>query len=181
MPVMLAQMAGSLSDVSLYDLIFKTVLQMPQCAGGATWGCVNGIFSHDFIFGLLLPHIVLIIFIFGAAEFGPHKGLSTLLGMGIYIFIVYSGWYALFASLTLFWLALSLILSTFFFISGRIISPAKAESLAMIARKGKQKRMLKEEIRRIENQLRRPNLSPDEKAKLQEALANAQKDLRTIS
>ena len=174
--VILAQIMD-LTGLNLYDIIFRVILQMPECARDATWGCVSGVFAHDFTYGLFLPHIVLIIFIFGAAQFGAHKGMSTLLGMGIYVFIVYSGWYPLFASLTLFWLVISIVMSTFFFISGKIISPAKAETLGKLASTSKRKRMLKEEIRRIENQLRRHGIDAKERAALQTALHNAQSEL----
>ena len=78
------------AESNLYDLIFKNILQLPDCSGGANWGCVNGFFPHDFIYGLLIPHIILLIFLYIATKGIGHKGLESLLGIGAYIFIVYS-------------------------------------------------------------------------------------------
>ena len=117
------------ADLDLYNLIFKTVLQLPDCTGKATWGCVNGVFPHDFIYGLLIPHIILLIFLFIASKGIGHKGLEMLLGVGVYIFIVYSGWYPIFASLSIFWLILSIFIASFYFFWGKILHPVRSREL----------------------------------------------------
>lgn len=167
----------SSGDLNLYDLIFKTFLQLPDCMREGSWGCINGVFAHDFVYALLLPHIVLLIFIFGASRIGEHKGLATLLGIAIYIFIIYGGYYAIFASFTLFWLALSIFISAGLFIMGKIINPAKAQSIYGLIKNQRSKRVLREEIHRLENQLRQPGLGERERAAIQSELARLRVEL----
>jgi len=167
-------------DLNLYDFIFNTVLRLPECMGTQEWGCISGVFAHDFIYALLLPHIVLLIFIWGASKIGEHKGLATLLAVAIYIFIVYGGYYAFFASFTLFWLALSIFISSGLFIMGKIINPSKAQSLYGLFRGQRNKRILREEIHRLEAELRRPGLNDHERAAIQTQIATLRKQLTDL-
>ena len=132
MSVMLAQ-AISLGDLNLYDLIFKTILQLPQCTSDGTWGCINGVFAHDFIYGLFLPHIVILIFLYLGVKSVPHRGIGSLLGIGIYTFIIYSGWYALLSSLTIFWIILTIFITGFYFFFGRIFHPSRSDQIFKLA------------------------------------------------
>ncbi|UCG95727.1 MAG: hypothetical protein JSV92_01615 [archaeon] len=160
MSLMLAQTV-SLTELNLYDLIFKTILKLPQCQGDATWGCINGVFAHDFIFAFFIPHLVLLIFLFIATKGIGHKGLEALLGIGVYIFIVYSGWYAFFASLTIIWMIVSLFIASFYFFWGRIVHPTRSRELFKMgyerAKKSKEKRLTEEalisDIKYLERQL----------------------------
>lgn len=160
MSVMLAQ-AISLGGLNLYDLIFKTILQLPECTGGDGWGCINGVFAHDFIYGLFLPHIVILIFLYLGIKSVQHRGIGSLLGIGLYTFIVYSGWYAFFASLTLFWIVLTIFITGFYFFFGRIFHPARSDQIFNIAYKkakdsGERKKMertLREDILYLKKQL----------------------------
>lgn len=123
----------------LYELIFKTILQVPQCGPGGGWGCLTGNFSHDFIYALLLPHIVLLVFLYIVSRteliFQKHTGLGTLFGLGVYIFIVYSGWYAFLASWLVIWLALTIVLAFGYFFLGKIISPSLTKGRFEIGKK----------------------------------------------
>lgn len=115
--------------IDLYNLLFKVFLGMPDCGMGGGWGCITGEFTHDFIFSLFLPHVVLAVFLFIVFRNFGHAGLETLLGIGGYIFIVQMGWYPLFASLTLFWLLLVIVMGMYFFIVGKIFPPGKSGAL----------------------------------------------------
>lgn len=138
---------ASIVSFDLYDLVFKTILQLQRCTGPTEgfwsgWGCLTGEFSHDFIISFLLPHIIILIFLFLSVKSlsRHHQGLSTLLSMAIYIFIVYSGWYPLFAKLTLLWLVMSIIFSTYMFVVGKLIPPTKTEQLAKVLDKKKKEK-----------------------------------------
>lgn len=116
-------------EINLYDLIFKMFLGLSKCGPGGGWGCITGEFTHDFVFSLFLPHIVLATFLFLLFRNLGHKGLETLLGIGGYIFIVQMGFYPLFASLTLWWMLITIGLGAYFFIVAKIFPPAKSGSL----------------------------------------------------
>lgn len=118
--------------INLYDLLFKQILGLAQCTGYGKFqfGCITGGFAHDFIFGLFLPHIVLIGFFYLATKtaFG-HRGLELLFALGGYIFIVYVGWYPFFAVLTLWWLILVIGIGAFYFFWGRVIHPSRTSAM----------------------------------------------------
>lgn len=147
---MLAQV-GSLNGFNLYDLIFRTILQLPECTGDGTWGCINGVFAHDFIYGLFLPHIIILIFLYLGIKSVPHRGIGSLLGIGIYTFIIYSGWYAFFSSLTIFWIILTIFITGFYFFLGRIFHPARSDQIFNIAYKkakeGKERKKIESALR----------------------------------
>lgn len=157
MSLILSQML-SFGDSSLYDTIFKTILQLPECVGDSTWGCINGYMPHDFIYALFIPHIVLLIFLFIATKGIGHRGLESLLGIGVYIFIIYSGWYALFANLTMLWMVVSLFIASFYFFWGRIVHPTRSRELFKLgfdsAKKSKEKRKREDALRRDISYLR---------------------------
>jgi hypothetical protein len=60
-------------------------------------------------------------------------GLESLLGIGTYIFIIQMGWYPIFASLTLWWLLITIGLGFYFFVVGKIIPPAKSSAYGQLA------------------------------------------------
>lgn len=133
--------------LNLYDLIFKTILGLSECSGGwwgaeSFWsflspgkvGCITGDPSHDIIFSLFLPHVILIFFLYLAFRQLGHRGIESLLGVGAYIFIIQMGWYPAFADLTIFWLMIVLVTGIWWFIVGKIISPAKSSSLFSLGR-----------------------------------------------
>lgn len=174
-------LGAQIISADLYDFIFKTILQLPRCTGGGDWGCLTGDFSHDFIISLLLPHIIILIFIYGASQGLGHKGLSSLFGLGIYTFVIYSGWYPLFATFTLFWLVIAIVISFYFFIVGKIFPPAKTESIQKALKGMRNKRFLKQEIKRLESELRRtPANRPEERAKLQKRLSELREKLAVM-
>lgn len=148
--------------IDLFNLLFEAFLGMPDCGMGGGWGCITCEFTHDFVFSLLLPHIILATFFFVLFKDLGHKGLESLLGIGSYIFIVQMGWYPLFASLTLWWLLITIGLGIYFFVVGKIIPPAKSSAYGKAGEKLGQwfkkkqlenksdeeiKRMLKEEMK----------------------------------
>lgn len=90
---------------------------------------MTGVFTHDFIFALFIPHIVLIFFLFISFRQLGHKGIETLLGIGAYIFIIQIGWYPIFATLTVWWMVIAIVTGFYFFIVGKIISPGKTSSV----------------------------------------------------
>ena len=164
-------------NADLYDFIFKELLKLSRCTGSlegfwSGWGCITGEFSHDFIISLLLPHIIILIFIFGTSRglSSEHRGLGTLLGLAIYIFIVYSGWYAIFAKFTLLWLVLTIFFSFYVFVVGKAFPPSKALQLSNMFAGKKSERALKARIRSIEEELRTRHLSPQERQQLQQQL-----------
>ncbi len=120
-------------DLDLYTLIFEKILQLKQCMGTAGWGCWVGPenFAHDFIYALFLPHVVLLVFIYliGTTTFifRAHRGLGALFGIAAYIFIIYSGWYAILASWLVFWLALTIFISLGYFFLSKIIHPSEGK------------------------------------------------------
>lgn len=160
----------------LYDLIFVEILGLDYCSAVKGWeiledvhfGCVTGEPSHDLIFALFLPHVIIAIFLFlfsGWANLRQqHKGLSTLLGVAAYVFIIYVGWYGTIATFALLWLGLGIVFSFFNFLWSRIIHPTKAgdlikaakglgESLGSGAGKAKKLRILKNRKNRLEQKL----------------------------
>lgn len=123
---MVSQIPFNFGDLDLYSLIFKEILKLQHCSGPGGWGCLTGEFTHDFLFNLFLPHIILVLFLYIAfKEVGGHRGLGTLLGIGGYIFIIRMEWYPAFASLSLLWLAVAIIFGFYHFIIGKFIPPGK--------------------------------------------------------
>ena len=178
-----------LMDVNLYDFIFKTILQLPRCVSSTAgfwsgWGCIIGPqnFAHDFIISLLLPHIIILIFIYGTSRglLSEHSGLGTLFGLSIYIFVVYSGWYAIFAKFTLLWLVLTIFFSFYVFVVGKIFPPSKSLQLSNMFANKKSERALKARISSIEAELRRGTLSVGERNQLQKELHELRNKLAGI-
>lgn len=125
---MAVDLFGILTEIDLHTLIFKQLLGLQRCMGPEGWGCITGEFTHDFVFSLFLPHIILAVFLFLAFKNLKHKGLEALVGIGAYIFILQMGWYPMFASLTLVWLAGAILLGFFYFVVGKFISPGKGKA-----------------------------------------------------
>jgi len=172
MSIMLAQ-AMSIGGLNIYDIIFKTILQLPMCIGGSGWGCITGDISHDFIYGLFIPHVVLILFLFVATRGLGHKGLETLLGIGVYVFIIYSGFYPFFATLTLMWLVISLFIAGFYFFWGRVIHPTRSKELfklGFLQAKNKAERRKTEQALRSDIEYLRKELERARKAKDKESI-----------
>lgn len=122
----------SLLQGSLYDILFKQILGLSQCTGMGKYqfGCLTGDIAHDFLFGLFLPHIVILIFLYLFSDWAHlrtrhHAGLGTLLGIGAYIFIIYIGWYSIIALWGMWWLAVGIVLGFFNFLWTRVIHPTK--------------------------------------------------------
>ncbi|MCD6477418.1 MAG: hypothetical protein J7K87_00225 [Candidatus Aenigmarchaeota archaeon] len=160
MPLELAQ-AMTVGGLNLYDLIFKSILQLHQCMGGSGWGCITGDLAHDFVYTLFIPHVVLILFLFIATRGLGHRGLETLLGIGVYVFIIYSGWYPFFATMTLLWLVISLFIAGFYFFWGRVIHPTRSRELFRLgfiqakqkAERRKTEQALREDIEYLKKEL----------------------------
>ncbi len=179
-----------ISESFLYDLIFKTIFKLPECTHGQEWGCINGVYSHDFIYGLFLPHIIIIIFIYLGTSSLKHKGIATLFGIGIYTFIVYSGWYSLFASLSMFWIVLTLFITGFYFFFGRIFHPSRSNMVFDLVykktresvEKRKRKEALISDIRYLKKKLEKARKIGDTEAikSISEELTKKELELREL-
>ena len=58
-----------------------------------------------------------------------------MLSTGIYVFIVYNGWYAMIASLSMFWLTITIFISLFYFILPIIVHPSVTKQRYEIGKK----------------------------------------------
>lgn len=165
---------------SLYNLIFKQILGLSACrgTGGLQFGCLTGDIVHDFIFALFLPHVIIVIFLFLFSDWAHlrehHKGLSSLLGIAAYVFIIYAGWYSIIATLGMWWLALGIALSFFNFLWTRVLHPTKSTEMLKAAKdlggkigesmsKSKKLRILRERQQKLENLLQRARSTENER------------------
>lgn len=181
---------------SLYDFLFKQILGLSKCSGMGKYqfGCITGEFTHDFIFALFLPHIVILIFLFLFSDWGNlrrhHAGLSTLLGIGAYIFIIYIGWYPIIALWSIYWLGLGIALSFFSFLWTRIIHPTKTtelmkaakgigDSIGKSAAESKKLRLLLKRKRRLER-LKKQSKHPRERARYAEKLEEVREKIEEM-
>lgn len=108
----------TLASIDIQRIIFEQILKVQP----------TGNFQADFLNLIFFPHLVIVIWLFFIAKSGIfiklHKGLGFLLSTGIYVFIVYNGWYAAIASLSIFWLTLTIFISLFYFIFPIIVHPS---------------------------------------------------------
>ncbi len=124
-----------ISEELLYDLVFRAILKVPECGPDGGWGCLTGEPTHDLIFAFFLPHIVLFIFLFvimGAATPGSNgkKGIQVLFSIGVYIFLIYTGYYGLLASWLVIWMALTVFIGLAYFFMAKILpSPDKTAKI----------------------------------------------------
>lgn len=124
--------------------------------------------QDQLIYLLLIPHLILLLFLFG---FGymiivEHKGLRLLTTIVAYIFIIYSGWYGSFlVPLTITWFTIMLIFAFFLFFISKIFHPLQAQKLghaigpqigASIGKalgKGKEIEKLEDELKYVTTQI----------------------------
>lgn len=118
----------------LYTLLFEGFLKLQECGGSQSWGCFNNEFQHDFVFALFLPHVVLIAFFYMAFRGLGNKGIEALLAVGGYMFLITMGWYPMYATLTIIWMAGAILLSFYFFVMAQWIHPAKTGAYAQAAK-----------------------------------------------
>lgn len=121
----------------------------------------------------LIPHIVLILFLFG---FGymlarEHKGLRYLLAIGAYILIIYSGWYGMLAKLSVTWFLVMIVFGLVLFFLSKIFPHASAAKLGPVGSligqkvfksvgKGKEIERLEDEKARLDKELARLRKMP---------------------
>lgn len=184
-------------DGSLYDFLFKQILGLSRCTGIGKYqfGCVTGEFAHDFIFGLFLPHIIILIFLFLFSNWAHlrqnHAGLSTLLGIAAYVFIIYMGWYPIIAVWSIYWLALGIVFSFFNFLWSRVIHPTKQAQLMDAAKnlggklgessaKNKKIRLLRRREQRLQRRINDPSVSDTRKQHLEMRLEEIKEKIEDL-
>ncbi|MFQ6021040.1 MAG: hypothetical protein ACE5J4_03460 [Candidatus Aenigmatarchaeota archaeon] len=158
--------------IDIYDLVFEILQVTP-----------TGDFQHDFIYLLFIPHIVILIWLFliarGPAFAARNPGIGTLLAIGIYVFIVYMGWYSIIANLAIIWLIITIIVSFGYFMLPKFIHPGATRERFRLGKRifGKATNIMdineeikhvKAELEHVKIQLKDPTLSSREKAVLQE-------------
>ncbi len=115
-------MSIDLSNIDLMQIIFEQILKVQP----------TGNFQADFLNLIFFPHIVIAIWLFLISKapifYKGHKGLGILLSVGIYVFIIYYGWYSVIASLSVFWLGATIFISFFYFIFPKIVHPSVTSS-----------------------------------------------------
>jgi len=131
-------------------LVFEEILQINPTL------LVNyPIVQDQVVYLLFIPHIILFLFLFGfALAITSHRGLQYLVGLGSYVYIVYSGLYGktLVGIFLPFW-QLLIFLGLFFFIGSRIVHPSRVREIFElgkgVASKATEKR---KQIKKLENQ-----------------------------
>ncbi len=123
-----------LTEEFFYELVFEMIFRVPECPVGEGWGCLTGDLSHDLIFSLFLPHIILLIFLFMITRKlpgdGNHGGLQILFGIGAYVFIVYTGIYGILTYWLVVWMAITLFVGFLSFFTDKIFgSPSQRKLL----------------------------------------------------
>lgn len=114
------------------------------------------IVQDQVVYLLFIPHIILFLFLFGfVMALTHHRGLQYLLGVGSYVYIVYSGLYGkILVSIFLPFWQLLIFLGLFFFIGSRIVHPARVREIFElgkgVASKATEKR---KQIKRLEDQI----------------------------
>ena len=106
--------------------------------------------------------MILLIYLFIMSRtilmFRTHRGLGTLFGATIYIFLVYSGWYGILASYLVWWMILTIVISMGVFFFGRVIHPSETETRFKIGQAIRKKvvtdRQKEKDIARLRNYLR---------------------------
>lgn len=90
----------------------------------------SGNFQADFLNLIFFPHVVIALFLFIFADITTfrqrHQGIAALLSLAVYIFIVYYGFYAIIASLSVIWLGVTILLTFGYFFLGKLIHPMKS-------------------------------------------------------
>jgi hypothetical protein len=87
------------------------------------------------IYLLLIPHVILFLFIYAfsigivARITGGHVGFSRLMGIVVYIYMVWAGWYGALVPLLNMWLNIALIGGLIVFLVTAIMHPAKGTKL----------------------------------------------------
>ncbi len=175
-------MVIDISGIDLQSIVFEQILKVHP----------TGNFQADFLNLIFFPHLVIVLWLFLIAKSNLflrlHRGLGFLLSAGIYIFIIYYGWYAMIASFSVFWLSVTILISLFYFMLpifvhpsvtrrrfniGKSIGSSLAEKRALqkaIDALGEEIRLIKENIRYNEDILKSDSSSESEKAKALESI-----------
>lgn len=154
--------AGAAGGGEVYDTLFRDILKVPDCFGNNTYGCLTGDLQNDLIFALIVPHVVLLIYLYGISRFPlitrMHKGLGTLFGATVYLILVYTGWYGILANLLVWWIALTIGISLFLFMFGRLVHPeatgARLDIGRAIGRRITEPRQRERDVERLEAYIR---------------------------
>ncbi len=176
----------SLAAIDIQRIIFEQILKVHP----------TGDFQADFLNLIFFPHLVIVIWLFFIAKSGMfikiHKGLGFLLSTGIYVFIIYNGWYAAIASLSMFWLTLTIFISLFYFIIPVIVHPSvtkqrydlgKSIKKSVLGMHDKEKTIdalnedikeFKRELKYFDDETKDPTVPPEQK----KAAEDAKKELK---
>ncbi len=129
-------MAIEISEEALYEIFFRTILQVPDCVRDEAWGCLRGEIGHDLIFSFFLPHVILFIFIYILMDKGlpgvasEHGGIKMLFGLGVYIFVIYAGFYGILAAFLVHWLFFTVVIGMIYFFAAKFLpSPSTAAGI----------------------------------------------------
>ncbi len=182
----------SLASIDIQRIIFEQILKVQP----------TGNFQADFLNLIFFPHIVIVIWLFFIAKSGTflnlHRGIGFLLSTAIYVFIIYNGWYAAIASLSVFWLTLTIFISIFYFIFPVIVHPSVTkqrfqigESIkgAVIEKRNLAKaiealdediKYLHKEVDDYKKSLRDSSLSDEVKGKIQEGINQKEAQIRAF-
>lgn len=189
--------------MNLYELVFRAIFRLPECASEIEFGfwsilnpfieapaCITGNPPQDFFYAFFLPHIILFMFMlaFMSAYGGQHKGLKTLLGVGVYVLIIHQGWYAFMTRIIGLWLGLAIIFAIWNFIKRPLIGSAEGRSKLgkKIGTKIKDSWSKSKKLRYIDDQMRelqkrkRKVTSSREKQAIEEKLVELEDEKRKI-
>jgi hypothetical protein len=99
--------------VNIWELLIEDILQVSS-------RLVTGNFADDFIFIIFLPSIFLIAFIYFVSHvvLKGHRGISILLGIGMYVYIIFAGWYSVMVSIARFYFPFIIIFGVIAFLFG---------------------------------------------------------------
>lgn len=159
----------------------------------------SGNFQADFLNLLFFPHVVLVLFLFMLADVTTmrhkHAGISALLSLAVYIFIVYYGFYAVIASLSVLWLAATILITFGYFFLGKLIHPIKSTAGYLAAKSfgaggvnkaidllREDKTDLQRDLTNARRELQRADTEQDEhrRAEIEDRIGDIQKEMREV-
>ncbi len=123
-----------MAEIDLLRLLFQEILKISP-----TLLSKYITMEDKVLYLLLIPHVILFLFIFAVSRsvvlkvVGEHKSFQYLLGIVIYIYLVYSGLYGtMLVPLFLNWLYIALFIGLFVFLISVIIHPARGAQLVRL-------------------------------------------------
>lgn len=93
--------------------------------------------QDQLLYLILIPHVVLLLFLFGFGQtfIHEHKGLRLLTTITAYVFFIWAGWYGtILVPLAIGWFYILLGIGLVFFFVGRVIHPSRASELFALSK-----------------------------------------------